>query len=276
MVRVNCRSVCGDERGGGRERAIAERREDKVRVCWLPFALYLSHSISTEGGYHVMAVENSRQVGRWTNVRSWISLAASVIAVGVTGIVAYWGTLKPFSLGVWVDPVVQIQHQKNLGVQINLSFRNESPRSGLVSGLAMVMNKSENPEDKYLLTCIGFKTYERVDSATAVYRPTGEQLPVLIGSRQWASRTAGFVYTASEQFPISMGTYDCQVLVWTDYEERARFSESMKFEITAEILDTYEDRRDRGSTWLEPIPTVGTVPLESEKLSTAEYEALIP
>lgn len=219
--------------------------------------------------------KSHNKIGHRQSFRNWISLTLSVIAILVSGSVAYWGTLQPFSLEIWVDPIVQIQHRNNFGVHTNVSFRNESPKSGLVTALAMVINRSENPEDRYLLVFAGFRKLEMVDSSVAVYRTLEEHLPVFIEPRQWALRTASFIYDTAEQFPISMGTYDFEILVWTNYEERARYREVKKFFVDADILAKYQDRREKGSTWLEPILSVGSVPKSSKKLTNAEYQSLI-
>ncbi len=120
---------------------------------------------------------------------TWAPIVISILALVISGIVAYGTALKPFSLRFWISPYVQIQHKGNLGLYVDLAFQNESPRSGLVTNLVLTLDRQETREDKYLLLPMGFRTVDR----EGVYRDSEEQMPIFLCSGQWEARTVNFL-----------------------------------------------------------------------------------
>jgi hypothetical protein len=225
-----------------------------------------------------MSVERAEAVGsqperkrRLKSVLRYTVDAMAVAAFIFSVYVTYRTSLKPFSVVTWIEPVVQLHHKGNLGVYLDFSFWNDSPRPGLITGLAVVLYRTESAEDKYMLELNSF----RVADSTGVYHDSEERLPVFLEPWQWTSRTASFIYEDSQQFPIAMGTYNCELLVWVNHEERSRYRSGRRFDISLDNLSTYAKRRDAGSTTLEPIVTVGATLLKAHKLSKEEYESLV-
>jgi endo-1,4-beta-mannosidase len=169
-----------------------------------------------------------------------------------------------------MSPVVQIQHKENFGLYVDLAFQNQSPTGGLITDLVLVINRQETPEDKYLLQSIGFRTIDQ----QGVYRYSEEQMPIFLRPTQWEARTVNFLYVNPEQFPISTGTYVAEVLIWVDYQYKARYCATCRFEISADMLNIYLDRRERGSTFLQPITVVGADVQRSKKITDQEYSGL--
>ncbi len=65
-----------------------------------------------------------------------------------------------------------------------------------------------------------------------------------------------------------------EVLIWVNYEDRARYQGALRFDINADMLATYQELRDKGSTKLQLIPVVGAPSLESKRISETEYMML--
>lgn len=202
------------------------------------------------------------------NWLGYVSILISAIALIVSFGVAYQNALKPFQLAIHIDPTMLIQHKGNLGLYLTADFFNNSPKNGQVTQLGLVLYKRGSEEDKYLLTLMGF----RVIAEDGNYKASEEELPLVLQSWQRNSRTMNFIYMVlDEPFPLSSGTYIGELLVWTDYSEKSQYVEHFKFDITGDILKAYLERKELGSTTLEPFTVVGYTPLKSKKLANEEY-----
>lgn len=205
--------------------------------------------------------------GKWPIVLSIVSIVLSILAVSFSGITTYKNLLKPFELAIRVYNPIQIQYKDNLGLYLNVNFFNKSPQNGLITQVALVLYKTYSPEDKYLLTLSGLRVLKDF-----VYTESEEQLPLFFQPWQRSSKTMSFLYDVKgEEFPISMGTYVCELLVWTEEGMKPKYVEAFKFEITSDLLDRYKERRKGKSTTLEPINIVGYTPFKSKKLTDEEY-----
>jgi hypothetical protein len=200
---------------------------------------------------------------------SYATITISVVALVVSSLTSYNNSLKPFELSVRVSPQMQIQFKGNLGLYMDVDFFNKSPKNGLITELALVLYKITAAEDKYLLEMNSF----RVLDTNGIYRPSQEELPIFLVPWQRSSRTISFIYDIpNEQFPVSMGTYECELLVWIDDEYVPKYREKLRFELTADILNVYLARREKQSTTLQPISIVGYTQFKSRKLTTQEYD----
>lgn len=204
----------------------------------------------------------------------WLSVVALLVSAGallVSILVGYKGTLQPFMLRFWLSPVVQLQHKGNLGLYIDFTVQNPSPASGIINEMVLVVHRLETPQDRYLLQCIGFMAS---DERGIAWTLSEEQLPIFMGPGQSAFRTANFLYTNEEHFPIATGVYVAELLVWTDYEPRARYAPTCEFQVSADMLAKYQEWRMKGLTRLQKVPIVGARHLECRKISEAEYREL--
>jgi len=171
--------------------------------------------------------------GKWPIVLSIVSIVLSILAVSFSGITTYKNLLKPFELAIRVYNPIQIQYKDNLGLYLNVNFFNKSPQNGLITQVALVLYKTYSPEDKYLLTLSGLRVLKDF-----VYTESEEQLPLFFQPWQRSSKTMSFLYDVKgEEFPISMGTYVCELLVWTEEGMKPKYVEAFKFEITSDLLD---------------------------------------
>lgn len=199
----------------------------------------------------------------------WVSVAISLLALGQSTWVNYKTALKPFACDVFCGATVGLQHKTNLGLYVNLVLKNQSPSPGLITQMLLAVHRQETPEDKYLLIPASFP----VRGFDDVWRATPAE-QVFLGPREWFAGTVNFLYLSEQQFPIATGLYVCELLVFADFEGRASFSETFRFEISADILAAYMDYREKGSTMLQEVPIVGMRAFESKKLSQEEYLAL--
>jgi hypothetical protein len=207
-------------------------------------------------------------------VLPYVSLAVALLSLTVSGAVAYRTSLAPFAPRIWIYPVIQMQHKTNLGLYLDVTFRNGSPTAGLVSEMALILSRPGSEEDRYLLNFAGFRTRDE-EGVYGVYGGSEDRLPLKLAPHQWTSKTLSFIYLSPDHFPISTGTFNCQLLVWVNYENRARYTETRRFEISAEVLERYTELRESGSTQLQSIEVVGAKKLESRKLSEGEYDLLL-
>lgn len=210
---------------------------------------------------------NTRR-GKWPIVLGTISIILSVLAVSFSGITAYKNLLKPFELAIGIDQAVQIQHKMNFGLYLDADFFNKSPQNGVVTQVAVILYRTNSKEDKYLLELNSFRVLNE-DNVTYSYSP--EKLPIFFEPWQRKSKTMSFIYQTGEEFPVSTGTYVCELLVWIDDSTRPKYVREIKFEITTDIYNLYSERRKAGSVTLEPTNVVGYTPLQSRKLTTEEY-----
>jgi len=206
-----------------------------------------------------------------------VALKYSQKATKISEDVAYQTVLRPFSLDIRVSPFVHIQYKNNFGIYLQTFFYNDSPVNGQISQFAFIINNISTPEDKYLLTLDSFRLLEIPsadgDSIIATFKNTFESVPIFIEKNQIFARALNFVYNNEEQFPISMGVYECELLVWVNNEEKTYYKELFKFEITSDTLDEYKKRRAENSTFLgSQIYFTGyTPPLTSKKITKQEY-----
>jgi len=114
----------------------------------------------------------------------------------------------------------------------HIAFKNEAPTVGIITDLALVLNKSESHGEKYLFVFNGFRFLD----STGVFMDSEERLPIILGPSQWDSRTTRFIYMTSEEFHVTEGMYNAELLIFTDFNRKARYATSCKFEISADIL----------------------------------------
>lgn len=218
-----------------------------------------------------LANEDYSKRRRPRNFIGYSALLISLIALVISVLTSYYNVLKPFELAIRIDPVVSIQHKGNLGLYLDVEFFNKSPKNGLITQLAFVMYKTASMEDKYLLTLHSF----RVITEDGTFGDSEERLPLFFEPWERKSKVLSFIYAVEqEEFPISMGTYTCELLAWTDESIKPKYVKEFKFEISADVLSVYLDRREKGSTTLWPINIVGYTALKSKKLTDAEYRRL--
>ena len=209
--------------------------------------------------------------GKWPIVLGIISIILSILAVSFTGITAYKNLLKPFELAIRIDQAVQIQHKGNFGLYLNADFFNKSPQNGLITQLAVILYRTNSREDKYLLELSSFRVLNE-DNITYSY--SQEKLPIFSQPWQRNNKTMSFIYQREEGFPISTGTYICELLIWIDDSIKPKYVKEIKFEITTDVFNLYSERRKAGSVTLEPTNVVGYTPLKSKKLTDEEYKRL--
>ena len=218
---------------------------------------------------------------------NWLGFLAIIVAfvsLTVSTFVAYYETLKPFQLDVFINPMLGIQHKsQNLGIYMHLSVHNNSPQSGLVTDLALVLRKSDNPTDRYYLKFRDFRVESSRQVSTTsegdplflhIYNSAEEPHTIYLKPWDWSSRLAEFLYDNETHFPISTGMYEAELLIWTNYDKKAKFRMTCQFEVSKDILSAYEQRRGSGSSSLELIWVSGEVIRECEKLSEAQYREL--
>jgi hypothetical protein len=195
----------------------------------------------------------------------------SFLALLIAALQAYNDSLKPFALRTWVSPSVFVQHRDNLGIYVEFAVQNHSPTSGIISRVALVLSRADTPEERYLLAFAGY----RVEQRRGVWGPLDPAVtqprPLFLDPNQWELRTAHFLYTNEEEFPIASGAYKAELFIWTDYETKPRYREETTFVVSADILTTYLGARERGSTVLQSIECVGAQPSVGKKLTNAEY-----
>ncbi len=203
-------------------------------------------------------------------IESKVSLGLSLLAFTLSGLVAYYSLLKPFSLDIYVDPLVQIQHKSNFGIYLTLDLYNNTPGSGMISKACLIMNNKNNIRDKFLLEFDSF----RVMKDNVVYVTSEQKIPVFFESNKREIKIMSFLYNYDKQFPISMGIYNCELLVWINNEDKVTYKKVFQIDISSDILDDYKKFRDAGSTNLIPIDVVGYTPLKSKKITANEYKML--
>lgn len=206
------------------------------------------------------------------NLKSNLSLIGTFLAILISGAVSYYNVLKPFELEVRIDNVVQIQHKiDNFGIYIDAAFFNNSPRNGKITQTTLILYKSDSKEDKYLLELMGFM----IQQDRFVYAPSEEKPRIYFKPWEMQNRVMNFIYLRKdEQFPIMTGTYICELLIWIDDSSKPKYIKEIKFQITPEILEKYQNLKERGSTNLLSVNIVGYTPLISKKLSKEEYNLL--
>ena len=119
-----------------------------------------------------------------------------------------------------------------------------------------------------------FNSFRVLAEDNVVYKESEESLPLLLEPWQRYNKLMSFIFEAEEQFPVSQGIHECELLLWDEEQGNARFSRRFRFDITADVLDTYKKNREVGSTSLQSIHMVGYTPLKSRKLTQQEYELL--
>ena len=214
-------------------------------------------------------VEKLKKSPNWI---SRIAIIISVISILISVYTFYNEILKPFDLIIDLYPEIQIQHKLNFGMYVRASFLNNSPQNGLITQTAIIMFKDTNPEDKYIITFDSFRTSD----SNKIYSPSLESLPIFLKPLDRESRIINYLFLKeNEQFPISSGTYVCELLLWIDYNNKPDYRKEFKFTISADMLDWYKMRRDMHSTSLsEPIKISGYAPLTPRKITMDEYEQL--
>jgi len=215
-----------------------------------------------------------------SNIKSWFSLGISILAICISFTIPYYNFLKPFELKCQVDQEVGLHWDKfefnstsntwvgNLGLYIKYDIQNRSPQSGIITKMATVMFREENPEDKYLLE---FKKFRVLDSTKIAYIDSEEELPLLLKPYDRTSKMAKFVYKGDEQFPITQGTYIVELLLWLENDQKADVEKRLRVQFTKDVVDIYASLRNQESTTLQWIPVVGHTKLVSRKLSEQEY-----
>jgi hypothetical protein len=204
---------------------------------------------------------------------SWPALGISILSLAVSAVTSYYALLKPFDMVVTLQPQIQIQHKVNFGIYLSASFVNKSPSNGTITNAALVTYKDSSPDDKYLLNFMAFRV---LDKATETYGEAQESLPIFLKPGQIETRTMNFIYfTEKEMFPISTGTYVCELLLWIDAQEKPTYKKQFKFDLSADLLQYYLLKRSQGSTTLSPpIELAGFSQLTARKLNRLEYNQL--
>jgi hypothetical protein len=159
---------------------------------------------------------------------------------------------------------------------VSVDFFNDSKRTGEVTRMALVVHKVGSEENKYLLTMA--KMVE-IDTAGAS-RPKIERLPLRFERSARFTRLMEFVDYAKGEFPVTPGTYVCELLTWTGYQERADYLNEVKFELTSEDVTRYLKMKETKGNSLKEVPIqlyqLGYIPFNSRKLNENEYKQLIP
>jgi len=215
-----------------------------------------------------MSVKQHSSLGR---SGIWTAVLISMLALIISFLTAYYQVLKPFHLEIRVHPMMQIQHKTNFGLYVTVDLYNASPKNSVITAACIIIGKAQTWEDIYLLELNSFRVLQE-DKVT--YGQSEETLPILIESWKRHNKIMSFIFQADEQFPISQGIYNCELLLWDRQGEKAKFRERFKFDITSDVLEKYKENRKAGSTSLEPIYVVGYTPLKSRKLTTDEYNLL--
>ena len=204
---------------------------------------------------------------------SWPALIISLLSFAVSLVTSYYALLKPFDMVTTLQPQIQIQHKTNFGIYLSASFVNKSPSNGTITKTALVIYKESSPDDKYLMNFLAFRV---LDKTGDVYSESQESLPIFLKPGEIETRTMNFIYdTQKEVFPVSTGTYVCELLLWLDAQEKPTYKNQFKFDLSADILQYYLLKRSQGSTTLSPpIQLVGFSQFTSRKLSPLEYNQL--
>jgi len=216
-----------------------------------------------------MVPENS-QTGKYLSISAFI---ISIAALAINFLNPYFNSLKSFDLEIRVSPNIGMHRfmGENLGIYLDLYMNNKSPKYGLITDACIILNHAQSPEDKYLLK---FASFRVMDSTKQTYIESEERLPFLFRPWQGDSKIFSFVYDKSEEFPISMGKFNCELLIWINDNTKADYSRSFRFQITDIILKEYNFRKEYKSSTIQWIQQIGYTPLESKKLSAAEYQLL--
>ena len=193
------------------------------------------------------------------------------VALIVSFLVAYQNSLKSFDPSIRLAPEVGIQHSGNLGLYVTVDIDNRSPRSGLIQDFRIVLWNKQASDDKYLLS---FRSFRVLNPDDISWSDSKERMPLLIEPWQRVSKVLAFVYGSEDEFPISMGTYDCELYYWSDYQDQPLKSAPFSFALTKDVLDGYVASRNSKSTSIMFQNIVGHTPLTSKKLTKDEYKAL--
>ncbi len=169
------------------------------------------------------------------------------------------------------------QYKSNFGIYLDADFLSVSPKGGSIRKLALVLYRDNSKDNKYLFEFISFmQESESSIDTISVIEPSPDWLPMFIPPWQRVSKLMNFIYNSKEQFPIAPGTYICELLIWIENDEQADYMREIRFEMSSDHVDLYKGRRDKQSTWLNPLYVTGYTPVISRKLSPEEYRILIP
>lgn len=200
-----------------------------------------------------------------------VSVVFSILAILISFLTPYYTVLKPFDPIIRIDPKMGLQHKVRLGLYINIDLLNNSPRSGLITEACVILYNVQSPEDRYLLEFLSFRV---LDEKKVAYGLSEEELPLIIEPRQRTNKTIAFYYANEQPFPISMGTYVGELMLWSDNGRKTSYSKEFSFQISKDILDEYVKFRDSGRYMVQEIYAIGYTPLESKKLTKGEYRVL--
>jgi len=184
-----------------------------------------------------------------------------------------WTTqLRSFNIDITVQPTLQIQQKLGqFGMYVTSAFLNDTYRSGYITQVCLLLAHSNSRDDRYLLT---FNSFRIMSEDKSAFGPSEKLLPIYLQGKEQATRICNFLYDADEPFPLAAGVYNAELLVWTDWDEKADFSHEFSLLISEENAREYVSRKEQSSTRLIMIDMVGYAPLKSRKLSRNEYSGM--
>jgi len=155
-----------------------------------------------------------------------------------------------------------------LGIYLNIDFYNKSPKSGLISEAFLILYRNDNISEKYVLE---FTSFRLLDSTKTIYKDSEERFPLVIMPKERINKTLSFLYNIEEQFPITMDVYNAELVILIGDNNKPKYIEKFKIDITKDVLDSYTDKRDKKSTSVEWISVLGYTPMKSKKITEKEY-----
>jgi hypothetical protein len=157
------------------------------------------------------------------------AIIIAVISFVISIITIYPTTLKSFSIDTYIHSKINIQYKNIFGLYIKSSFFNNSPKYGSITNMAVIISKTTNKEDKYLLT---FDSFRILDEKGIGYKISDEKFPIFFKPRERQNKTINFLFTLDDiDFPISTGTYECDFLVYLQNEDNPPVISKYKFDI---------------------------------------------
>jgi hypothetical protein len=206
------------------------------------------------------------------------SFIFSLIAITISVYTSYILYFKPFDLQIEINPEIHIFHRNDFGMYVGVSFFNDSPQHGSINKLSLVLSSATNNEDHYLLSFEDFKILDTTGmylTKIQVYKAQIERPPILLSPFDKGSVVASFVYDDERQpFPMTQGTYNCELMLWTRNTIKPAYIKYFKFEMTADLFNKYTKHTAEKSSWLESTYLVGFTPDKSRKLELHEYNNL--
>lgn len=208
-------------------------------------------------------------------IKKLIPTIISIVAIIISISSIYLTSLKPPTITLSVGESMQVWHNANKEVNIDLPiiFHNSGSQSGVIRSLGIIF-KDPNSEESMFIKWLGFKKYEdKVEGRSAwIYEST--RTPLAVPPAGEVSKMVNFY---SEKAGVGWIpkpiTYDIYLLAWDTGSEtptiRQKISWTYREADVSEIKRRLEEGQFNG-TWI----LHSSYAAESRKLTTLEFNRL--